>query len=42
MVKSSSNGKNEIKDNVGDSNENNINSNNISDSNNKGDGCTIL
>jgi hypothetical protein len=42
MVKSSSNGKKNIKDNVCDSNENNINSNNINDPNNKDDGCTII
>jgi hypothetical protein len=38
MFKSSSNGKNNVKDN--DSNENN--SNNINNSNNKDDGCTII
>ena len=42
MVKSSSNGKKNIKDNACDSNENNINNNNINDSNNKDDGCTII
>ena len=42
MVKSSSNGKNNIKNNAFDSNENNINNNNINDSNNKDDGCTII
>lgn len=42
MVKNSSNGKNNAKDNACDSNENNINSNNINDSNNKDDGCTLI
>ena len=42
MVKNSSNGKNNAKDNACDSNENNINNNNINDSNNKDDGCTLI
>ena len=42
MVKNSSNGKNNAKDNACDSNENNINSNNINDSNNKDDRCTLI